>query len=288
MTETYVEFPCDLCGSDLAIEVPEARHYTDGQPIHVCSECGFVYVRRRRSAEAIAASWSDDLFGVAYTSRIPAVAARLTYVVETIDTTIGFKGKTVCDIGAGEGAFLDMIRQPKYGAIGFGIEPSSANGKLMASNSIPHFVGTIEDYAATMAVKRFAIATIMWTLENCQSCLGMLRAARELLHPGGHIVVATGSRILVPFKKPLGYYLGPRELDTHAFRFSVNSLTRALRASGFSVEFTNRFIDHDVLCLIAKKTDVVDDRPMPKDESSDVIDFFSRWHAETQAHFSNA
>ena len=47
-------FNCDLCDSAAAGEVPHAREYTGGQPIHICSDCGFVYVRERRDPQAIA------------------------------------------------------------------------------------------------------------------------------------------------------------------------------------------------------------------------------------------
>ncbi len=286
MTE-YRDFSCDLCGSDDAAEIPEAKHYTAGQPLHVCRTCGFVFVRSRRSAQAIAASWSDDLFGAKYTARIPAVVARLTFVTEMIHQTVGLKGKAVCDIGAGEGAFLDMIRVPQYGADVYGIEPSAANGRLMKQLGLPHMVGTIEDYVATQNPRQFDIATIMWTLENCQDCLGMLRAAAGLVRPGGHVIVSTGSRILVPFKKPLHYYLGDNAADTHAFRFSANTLQRGLLQAGLKPIAVNRYVDNDVLCVIAEKS-AFNAGALPADDAEAVLDFFRRWHIETQAHYRDA
>ena len=74
---TYTEFPCDICGSSDAVEIPHVRDYTGGQPIHICTKCGFVYVQQRRSAEAIAEVWSEEIFGAGYTAAIPAVRARL-------------------------------------------------------------------------------------------------------------------------------------------------------------------------------------------------------------------
>ena len=286
MGDTGVQdFPCDLCGSDDCAEIEVARHYMGEGRLHVCKECGFVYVRRRRSAQAIADEWSDELYQTKYTARIPAIVARQTFVAEFINSEIGLGAKTVCDIGAGEGLFLDMIREDRFGADVFGIEPSGANGKLMGKLGIDHFVGTIEDYAASGKETEFDIATIMWTLENCQSCLGMLRSTAELLKDGGHVVVSTGSRILVPFKKPLHYYLGPNEADTHAFRFSFNALARALALSGFEVIAHNRYIDNDVLAVIARKTETPPSHASV-DEWQDVVGFFDRWHAETQEFYS--
>lgn len=288
MNDNIRDHDCDLCNSGDAVEISEARFYTGDVPLHVCRNCGFVYVRARRSAQAIADSWSDDLYGARYTAALPAVQARQTFVAAFIESTIGLAGSSVCDIGAGEGLFLEMIRAPKFGAEVFGVEPSAANGRLMDTMGIANFVGTVEAYHASGPTERFDLVTIIWTLENCQSCRSMLDAAWDLLKPNGHIAIATGSRILVPFKKPLHYYLGPGEQDTHAFRFSRNSLESALAASAFRVVGENRFIDNDILCLVAQKTGRESTLDRPRDDWRAVADFFARWHAETQAYYADA
>ena len=283
-------WPCDLCGSDDADEIECARHYTKGEPLHVCRSCGFVYVRNRRSAEAIADSWSNEIFGSAYTAHIPAVGARLTYVAQFTEQTIGLGKKRLLDIGAGEGVFLDMARESKYGSLVFGVEPSATYCDAMRARGIESFAGTIEDYLASdkAGFKGFDIITVMWTLENCQSCRAMLDGAWELLRDGGHIIVSTGSRILVPFKKPLQYYLGPGHQDTHAFRFSANTLRGHLAKSHFDVVETNRFIDNDILCLAAQKVDRSNDLAWQGDNPDAVLDFFARWHTETARYYTDA
>ncbi len=288
--EDFATFDCDLCGSPDAEEIAVARNYTGDQPIHVCKGCGFVYVRRRRSAARIADDWSDELYASKYTARIPAIKARHVYVAELIDTTIGLKDKALCDIGGGEGQFADMIRAPEYGARVFAIEPSAANCERMRDLGIESFTGTIEDYVAAPehAERKFDIVTVMWTLENCQSCRGMLDAAYRILEPGGHIVLATGSRILVPFKKPLRYYLGPNPADTHAFRFSANTLNGLLAVSGFEAAHVNRYIDSDILCLVAARTERAKEIAWEGDDWREVVDFFDRWAHESEAYYADA
>lgn len=244
-------------------------------------------MRLRRSASAIAESWSNEIFGSAYTAHIPAVIARLTYVAEFASQTLGLEGKRLLDIGGGEGVFLDMVRRPEYGAKVFAVEPSRVYCEAMTNRGINCYAGTIEDYLGSgRAVSgSFDVVTVMWTLENCQSCRAMLDGAWELLCDGGHIVVATGSRILVPFKKPLQYYLGPGHQDTHAFRFSCNTLKAHLAKSHFEVIETNRFIDNDILCMAAKKVGQSKDLPWQGDDPQAVLDFFERWHSETSQFF---
>jgi 2-polyprenyl-3-methyl-5-hydroxy-6-metoxy-1,4-benzoquinol methylase len=280
------EFPCDICGSKDAVELPHAREYTNGQPIHICKKCGFVHVKHRRSFAQIADTWSKKIYGKGYTAVIPAVRARQTYVADFIEKHLGLRNKEVCDIGAGEGRFPDIIRQPYYGATTFGIEASARNCQLLGKMGIEHFNGTIEDFlAAPKKQKRqFDIATIMWTLENCQSCREMLAGAWKLLKPGGHVVIATGSRILVPFKKPLYLYLSKNDADTHSFRFSANTLKSILAVSKFKSVHVNRYLDTDYLCIIAKKVDHV--VPWQGDPYLDVYNFFERWHVDTQMYYS--
>lgn len=279
----YEEFPCDLCGSTDAIEMPFSRFYTNNEPVHICKSCGFVYVVKRRTAQSIADSWSDDLYGDGYTARIPAVKARQTYVAEFIDTNIGLKDKELCDIGTGEGQFLEIVRTAEYGAKVFGTEASKKNCAKLAKSGINHFQGTIEDFSKSKQIKNYKadIATIMWTLENCRSCRDMLSGAYQLLKDAGYIVLATGSRILVPFKKPLNLYLSKNPADTHAFRFSANTLQGILAVSGFEVKYINQYLDSDILCVIAKKMKKSDKISWQGDDFIKVYDFFERWHRET-------
>lgn len=279
------EFPCDLCGETDAIEVPHARDYTDDQPIHICLGCGFVYVKHRRSPQEIADTWSEELFGEGYTAAIPAVIARLTYVAEWLDQTLGLEGKRVIELGAGEGYFLDMV-QNRYGAEVMGVEPSKANCARMEDLGIEAFHGTVEQFVDAGGADRAEadVCSVLWTLENCYSCTDMLDAAHRSLEDGGHVVVATGSRLLVPFKKPLHEYLSTNPADTHAFRFSANTLRGVLAETGFEVERINRYHDSDYLCMIAKKAPADRDIAWEGDDPLEVHNFFERWHVDTHMY----
>jgi 2-polyprenyl-3-methyl-5-hydroxy-6-metoxy-1,4-benzoquinol methylase len=277
----YQEYPCDLCGSQDAVEVPHVLFYNNGL-VHICRRCGFVYVKQRRSAAEIARTWSEELYGEGYTAFIPAVKARQTYVADFIHANIGLRGKELCDIGTGQGQFLDIVRKKEYGAKVFGTEDSKAHCAKMAAAGINHFQGTIEKFQASRLARQYRadIVTIMWTLENCRSCRDMLSAAHDILKKNGSIVVATGSRILVPFKKPLHLYFSRNPADTHSFRFSANTLRGILAVSGFEVTHANSYLDRDILCMIARKKDISQKIPWQGDDFLQVSDFFDRWHRE--------
>lgn len=278
-------FDCDVCGCSDASEVPHAREYTkNGVPVHICGKCGFVFTRERRSAQAIADSWSNEIYGDGYTARIPAVRARQLYVADTIDVQLGLRGKSLCDIGGGEGQFLEMARG-NYGALVFTTEASAQNCFRLNLNGIAHYHGTIEEFSENEAATgiQFDIATIMWTLECCRSPRQMIHAAYKVLKPGGHLVVATGSRILVPFKKPLDlFFSSERERDTHPLEFSANTLKGFMMTAGFECIYVNRYLDSDVLLLIGKKTAGPLEPDYPLDDPQEVANFFERWHRETK------
>jgi 2-polyprenyl-3-methyl-5-hydroxy-6-metoxy-1,4-benzoquinol methylase len=284
--DRYREFPCDVCGESDAAEVPHCREFLSDGTIHICRRCGLVYAKRRRAAARIAEVWSTDIFGRAYTAAIPAVRARLTYVAEFLEGAVGAAGKEVCEVGAGEGHGLELLRDGRFGASVFGVEPSASNCSRLRSAGIAHFQGTMEEYVAAPGERRsFDIVTIQWMLENCEDPRAVLDGVWHVLKPGGVVLVATGSRILVPFKKPLHTYFSRLPADTHALRFSANTLRAMLAVTGFKPVHINRFIDHDVLCVIAEKTDRSEPIPWQGDSYLEVYNFFERWYVDTRMYF---
>ena len=291
---TIHDYPCDVCGAGDAAPIEVTRHYTKGEPIAVCRNCGFVYARWRPSPAEIADAWATQVFSGkfedgAYTAHgIPAVRARHVYVAEFIHGRVSLKGQETVDIGAGEGVFLKMLAGPDYGAKPFGIELSGPNCELMTQAGLPCFKGTVEEYLVSPGARMhgFDRASVVWTLENTSSCSSMMSGAHKLLKEGGYLTVATSSRVLVPFKKPMHYYLNPLATSLHPFFFSANALTNLFTNAGFQVEHVNRFIDTDYLVMSGKAVQGGGRPELVKDDWRDVIGFFERWHEETKNHYA--
>ena len=211
---------CDLCGADSPRAIEVTLKHTKTEPLYVCGECGLVYVPESRTTEEVDEDWSDDAN--------PAVAARHEYVSTFVYNELGWKDKSVLDIGDSTGGF--------------------SNGT------------------------RFDIATILWTLENAVDPAGMLKAVWEFLDDDGHVVVATGSRLLVPFKKPMNMYLKPNSPFT---RYSANTLRGMLHENRFEVVAENRWIDSDVMVMIAQKRQ--EKTPWIGDQAWQLVAFFNQW-----------
>ncbi len=265
---------CDLCGSAEHTAIDVAKPYIGNQdPPVVCMNCGFVYVRERRSPEEIAKAW-DGIWGEGYSSAWPAVKARLTYVAEWLDETIGLEGKSVLEIGAGEGSFLDLVRNK--GAYPVGIEPFGGNVEQIRAKDIFCHHGTAESIEAG----KHDIVCLLWTLENTGDCIGVLKRARGFLNHGGIVVVATGSRILVPFKKPMSSYFSTNPMDTHCFRFSGSTLATAMCRAGLEHTEINRYWESDWMVMTGELPDgdsLVECYGDLQDDPRKVLQFFRSW-----------
>lgn len=278
--EGYRTYACDICGEEETLEVPHAREYTNGQAIHICKGCGFVYVKERRSHKAVADIWSNQLFGEVYTSATPLVQSRHIYVAEFLDQQIGLRDKLVLDVGAGEGNFLRTVRD-LYGAKVFGVEPSLENCKKLDGLGIDNYCGTLEEFYGSGRNLQPDVATMMWTLENSVNPRSMLDYCHSILKPDSHILIATGSRIMVPYSKLLNLYLSKHPVDIHPSRFSRNSLENILRVSGFEPTF-NRYEGDTLLLALGLKNRTTGKQQLRIDEPTKVAEFFEKWHEITE------
>ena len=278
----------DYYGKGKTILVPYSKKLTGGYEINISKYSGLVSVIKRRDSIKIAKEWSEKVFGKnfsksSYTSKIPAVIARHTYVMETILSKLNLKSKSVCDFGAGEGEFLKMLKK-KINFFSYGIEPSKKNCKLLTKNRIENFQGTVEQYNEIKNKKKFDVITVMWTLCNTSNSFEIIKIASNLIKKNGYIIIAESSRILVPFKKPIQMYFGKNNPDLHPFHFSKNSLSNILLLNKFRPIYINRYIDSDHIIIIAKKIKKVEKNKIKLDNYLKVKNFFERWYRESQKY----
>lgn len=267
-----VRHPCDLCGSEEWEPLP----IRDPRGIGICQRCGFVYVRDRRSSAEIAADWAN-IYGEGYNPEWPAVKARLFYVAEWIEQEYGLRFKTLLDIGAGRGQFLRLPQM--HGTSVWGLEPTLDEDCQELAIDLGITRGTIEENPIPETIK-YHFVTILWTLENCGDCIAMLQYAKKCLKPNGRVIVATGSRILVPYKKPLWTYLGDNSPDLHCFRWTLQTLAAAFRKAGLRRDRCNAYMECDWLVASAVATEP--ENPLswnvpPHDDPLAVANFFREW-----------
>ena len=152
------------------------RITTNGQPIHICRRCGFVYVDTPPRRRADRRSLVDARFSAASTRpRFPRSRARLDLRGRVRrSSTSACAGSACARSAAGKGAFSSMIRGPRYGARVFGVEPSRRQRRAAARGRHPAFHGHRSKQISTAAEpptrRPSTSSSMLWTLENCQDC----------------------------------------------------------------------------------------------------------------------
>jgi 2-polyprenyl-3-methyl-5-hydroxy-6-metoxy-1,4-benzoquinol methylase len=283
-----IEYDCDLCGSNENTEIPGIRQYTAGQPVHVCKNCGLVFSKTRRSPDEMAQYWSEFYKKGAidaYDPERPIFVSRYAFVSSFLEKNIigGLEKKKIFDVGIGEGQFLQLLR--KKGGQVSGIESSPNNSKLLAQKNIPHFKGTIEDYSKQSEHEKFEksdLVTMLFVLQNSQSATEMIKAAFDQLKLGGLLLVVMGSRILVPFKKPIGAYFHELPQDVQPYHFSILTLHALLSKCCLRTVKVSNYWDDDLLCVLARKEPLGTIIPTAFDNSDEILEWFKRWQEESR------
>lgn len=237
-------------------------------PLHVCKNCGLVYIRERRTSEEVADDWTG-LYQSRYSAVTPSVETQHTYLGACMENTRHLRGRRVLDVGGGKGHFAKLLRD-KYGAVAKCLDPSPENAFWSVSPE-HQLAMRIEEFPAVP----FDIICMNFTLENCADPSAVLKKCHDLLAPDGLIFIQTGARIAVPFSRHIADYLSMGVPDTHPLRFSPNTLVAMLARHGFRYQDMSIY-GMELLWACGKK-----DEPYEignKDDWQEIIRFFDAWH----------
>ena len=280
-------------GENDSLEIQVLTRASGGQKVHVDKLTGLVFAKERNRAEETARQWSEEVYkgkasvGTSYTGMIPIMKARHHFVAETLEQILpgGLTNKRICDVGAGEGYFLNLIKRD-YGASVVGVEPSRENCERLSRQGIPNYQGTAERFLKSHQELKesFDIVTLNWTLCNCSSCCDVIDAAKELVREGGYVLVCDSSRILTPFKKSLSLWMQPNvAVHLHPWFFSFNTIRCLMATFGLDPVFQNNHHEQNDLLTIGQKKRGLELHPEEYfDNYRDVISFFERWEKESE------
>jgi SAM-dependent methyltransferase len=247
-TDIMESVPCFLCGADHYDVVYEARHdrETDADLIQTfrasgdellidqlvrCTRCGFQYVNPRLRSDLIFSSYTEGE-DPAYVSQVEARERTFAGALDEIARIAGGKGKLL-DIGTAAGAFVAAARSQGWDAEG--CEPN----KWLAEWGARHYGITIRQgsvYGQPYQRQSFDVVTLWDVIEHTPNPRQMLDRCRDLLKPGGVLVVNfpdIGSWI--------AWGMGRRWLfltSVHLFYFDRSTMRRMLESAGFTVERT--------------------------------------------------
>lgn len=241
-----IQVKCNLCGQDdwrvrfpstmtspdvLNVDVFRCTspEYGSHAQIVECNQCGLVYANPR---------WSDEELETAY-----VVVEDETYVEERKGREITFRkhlaflekytgpanGRSVLDVGAYIGVFVEVANQAGWNA--FGIEPSHWAVSQAEAKDLQVIQGTLD--APELRECLFDVITLWDVIEHVADPADTLRKSHSMLKPGGWLAVHT-----MDIDSLMARLLGrrwPWLMDMHLYYFSQRTLADMLRSYGYEI-----------------------------------------------------
>lgn len=233
-TETQT---CDLCGSaEHRVFATKGRY---GLPLTtvICEHCGLVFTNPRPSAAETEAFYHDHYWGQYkdqsapdekfFRRRLPKIKSMHAELQPLLRP-----GMAVLEIGCSVGALLSRIRE----SVGdtstvIGIEAHRGHAKFAReAKGLDVREGLLHEVAPDLPPASFDLVVMNHVLEHTLSPSEVLTTVRELLKPGGHMVIE------VPNVEAPGSRLGNFFHIAHNYAFSPATLKRLAQKTAFAVK----------------------------------------------------
>lgn len=256
----WEETPCLLCGRDdpsflleAADPLPTGRCGLRFAVVR-CRFCGLAYTNPRPTPATIGRFYPADYAPHATRFRRPPRPKPLWFsrlfgrpCPERRGLLPRHPPGRLLDFGCGSGAFLQRMAALGWNVVGLDIAPQVVDalrqrGFHALHGSLPH---------PHLSPRSFHIVTMWQSLEHVHQPRLILRRARELLVPGGHLIVAVPNFASWPAR-----WFGPHwfglDLPRHLTHFTPETLTAMLHIEGFWVLSVRGIVHVDWLRASAK------------------------------------
>jgi hypothetical protein len=241
-----IDIVCNLCGrDDWFIRYPATISEQQGPDVDTfrctspaygyhaqivqCRNCGHIYANPSWTTTELLDAYSnveDELYLEERTARELTFRRHL----EAMETIIGpANGRTLLDVGAYIGIFIEMAGQSGWEALG--VEPSYWAVNEAQVKNLPVIEGTL--YSSSLVGSKFDVITMWDVIEHLADPRADLTIAYERLVSGGYVVIHT-----MDIDSLMARIMGSRWpwlMDMHLQYFSQRTLSEMLRQSGFEV-----------------------------------------------------
>lgn len=238
-----VSVRCCLC--DMAPGVPvgtgeDFEYRTSPDEFHAvqCPTCGLVYLNPRPSesefgriypANYHAFEFSEQEFGLVYKVRRRLEAKRL------LGWCRGLRANArILDVGCGDGFHLGLLRD--FGDKTWRLEGIDADERAAAvaeRNGLTVHCGLIEQLDLPRSA--YDLAFVIQTIEHVADPPKLLRDIRELLRPGGQVVIVTDNTDTLDFRWFKGRHWGGYHFPRHWNLFNQSTIHRIAGQVGLQV-----------------------------------------------------
>lgn len=149
----------------------------------------------------------------------------------------GLDALPVLDVGCGGGLFLRELGLPAGRTVGLDFSPDAA-AVASNTNGVPAVCGALP--RAPFRPGTFGLITMYHVLEHLYDPVAYLAAARELLAPGGRLIVQTPNAACWQFLL-LGERWNGLDIPRHLLNFKERDLLNLLEHCGYEVLRVKRF-----------------------------------------------
>lgn len=241
-----VRSKCPLCQRDDGVpqaigEDFEYRSVPDTFLVLKCNRCDVLYLNPQPAESEFgriypsnyhAYEFSEENFGLVHRIRRRLEARRLLKWCKGLS-----QDAKIIDIGCGDGFHLKLLRE--FGSPNWvlrGVDKDSKAVDRARTDGIDVFEGSLESFGSS---DRYDLALTIMTIEHLHDPIRTLRAALELLNPGGRLVIVTDNTGSPDYKIAGGRYWGGYHFPRHFQLFNRQSLTNLACAAGFECQCVN-------------------------------------------------
>ena len=226
---------CMLCGRT---DFVQYRAGIYGKDICACTNCNLVFTNPRPEPDALLGRYGADYYAhwISPEQRARRIKlwARRVKIVKKV-----FPSGRLLDVGCGEGLFLDCARKAGYEVTGLEVSGFAVKyAKKEFGLNVHH--ASLEN--ADLPGNAFDIITLWHTLEHMPDPDIVLCKARQLLKPGGCLIVAVPNVEDIIgqgfYRMMRGHYFQiymPDSKEPHLYHFSTATLKRLLEKCGFKI-----------------------------------------------------
>jgi 2-polyprenyl-3-methyl-5-hydroxy-6-metoxy-1,4-benzoquinol methylase len=226
--------------SEPAVETPIGEADLDEKQVDIvrCVDCRAVFVRR---------DFPEELLDRFYT-RVTGGGIALNMenfgwwlqntegaIQDLLRLVANEKRGPLLDVGCGRGTLVYLARQHGWEVTGLDINADMARF-VKDQLGIPALSGALEDSA--LPFNHFAVITLFDVLEHVYAPIKMLERCKELLRPGGVLIVKSPHGKMQLFKenirKRMGLGTGNIATIGHINQFDTRSLNRAFQKAGLT------------------------------------------------------
>ena len=239
---THVQ--CAVCDGDDAVPIGVGEDYEYRTSADVflamrCASCELIYLNPRPDIAEFekiypsnyhAFDFSEADFGIVYKIRSRLEAKRLLSLCKKLPADA-----RILDVGCGDAFHLKLLQE--YGAKDWtleGVDFDERAVRMAQKTNLKIHHGSIEDL--NLPENSFDLALMIQTVEHLEKPFETLTAVKNILKPGGQLLIVTDNTDAFDFKIFKAGYWGGYHFPRHWNLFNRKSLGRLAEKVGFEAD----------------------------------------------------